>query len=122
MLLELQALNMLSFSRHAQLASVVTPDASAALQAKLALHAARTLALPMGRGALTLSTVYLLPTEPLQAYNIVLDGVSPHDYLSWIVVVLFGYVRCPGLLSILPMEHATDNCSSSGMNSSILNG
>lgn len=72
--ISLQALNMLSFSRHVQLASVATPDASAALQAKLALHAARSLALPMGRGALTLSTVYLLPTEPMQAYKIVLDG------------------------------------------------
>jgi hypothetical protein len=67
---------MLSFSRHAQLGSVPTPDASTAVQAKLALHAARSLALPMGRGALTLSTVYLLPTEPLQAYKIVLDGVT----------------------------------------------
>lgn len=73
----LQALNMLSFSRHVQLASVATPDATAALQSKLALHAARSLALPMGRGALTLSTVYLLPTEPLKAYKIVLDGVIP---------------------------------------------
>jgi hypothetical protein len=65
---------VLSFSRHVQLATATGPDATSALQSKLALHAARTLALPIGRGALTLSTVNLLPTEPMQAYKIILDG------------------------------------------------
>lgn len=69
-----QALQVLSFSRHVQLRSSTDPDPAVSYQAKLALHAARTLALPVGRGALTLSTVNLLPTEPLTAHEIVLHG------------------------------------------------
>lgn len=72
----LQALRVLSFSRHVQLPSGSTGDAETQAQVKLAFHAARTLALPLGRGALTLNTVNLLPTEPLHAHPIVLDGVQ----------------------------------------------
>jgi hypothetical protein len=69
-----QALQVLNFSRHVQLRSVAEADAAAACQAALAAHAARTLALAVGRGALTLSTVSLLPTEPLTAHKFVLHG------------------------------------------------
>ena len=70
-----QALRVLSFSRHVQLPSVSTGDADAQAQVKLAFHATRTLSLPIGRGALTLNTVNLLPTEPLVSHPLVLDGV-----------------------------------------------
>lgn len=47
---------------------------AASCQARLALCAARTLALPIGRGALTLCSADLLPTEPLPVSEIVLNG------------------------------------------------
>lgn len=71
-----QALQVLSFSRHVPLRSSADPDAGAHYQSKLAKQAARTLALPVGRGALTLSTISLLPTEFLSAHRLVLHGVN----------------------------------------------
>jgi hypothetical protein len=77
---------VLSFSRHVQLRSCAEADAAAHYQAKLAMHAARTLALPVGRGALTLNTVNLLPTEPLCAHKIVLHGAHKLRVLAQICV------------------------------------
>ena len=70
----LQALQVLCFSRHVQLRNVAEADAAAHHQSTLTLHASRTLALPVGRGALTLSTADLLPTEPLTAHKFCLHG------------------------------------------------
>lgn len=78
---------MLSFSKHVQLRSCSEADAAAHYQAKLAMHATRTLALPVGRGALTLNTVNLLPTEPLCAHKFVLHGALGLRVLAQICVV-----------------------------------
>ena len=88
----LQALHVLSFSRHVQLRSCAEADSVAHHQARLAQHAARTLALPVGRGALTLSTVHLLPTEPLTAHKFCLNGAGPRLTLL-LHVVLVSCVR-----------------------------
>ena len=69
-----QALHLLSFCRHVHLPDVAEADSAAAHQAKLAQYAPRTLAQPVGRGALTLNTMHLLPTEPLTAHKFCLHG------------------------------------------------
>ena len=81
----LEARRLLSFTRLVILHPVTDPEPGPQLQAKLQLHASRTLALAVGRGALTLGTLHLLPTEPLLLPKPVLNGmhysVSPHPFL-----------------------------------------
>ncbi|KAK9834947.1 hypothetical protein WJX84_010452 [Apatococcus fuscideae] len=82
---------------------VSDPEMVAHQQAQLLSLASRTMALPLGRGALTLGTFHPLPTEPLAMPPLVLAGRVPeqHNAVVNLDMTTMQPPRCGGAASEL---------------------
>ncbi|KAK9819157.1 hypothetical protein WJX81_007920 [Elliptochloris bilobata] len=72
------------------------PELAAAQQARLMALATRTMALPLGRGALTLGTLRPLPTEPLPVPALCLAGRLPEQHNAIVNLDLTAAQPAPG--------------------------